>query len=77
MCEKIYPKNRRPKTTDIIKNEYFERNNRSMPNLKIQRQKTSVRLLFKKNIRNKNQIQYSRQKTPRHRRNNQILKALL
>ena len=52
--KRICPKNRGPKTIDIIKNKRLERNNRNLFNLKIRRQKIPVRLLLKKNIRNKN-----------------------
>ena len=58
MCKGIYFKNCGPETINIVKNKYFKRNNRNLPNPRIRRQKILVRLLFKKNIRNRNQIQY-------------------
>ena len=58
MCKRTCPKSRGPKTTDTTENERFEQNNRNLFNLKIRRQEISVRLLFKKNVRNRNQIQY-------------------
>ena len=68
--KRIRPKSRGPKTIDIIKNRRLEQNNRNLFNLKIRRQEVPVRLLFKKNIRNKNPVRYLRQKIFCYNRNN-------
>ena len=58
MCKRTSFKNRGLETISTTGNRRFERNNRNLFNLKTRRQKIFVHLFFKKNVRNKNQVQY-------------------